>query len=246
MTKTKVLFCGGKEIGTRCFEYLVRHLETFKAEIVGVVFSSRGQSLAESAKNQGIEVYSTYAQASELDFDLILSIQHSEILPSSFLKKAKRASINLHLAPLPKYRGCNQFSFAILNQETSFAVSLHEMNERVDAGKVIFEKTFSIPENIFVEDFVKLANSQGHSLFCEKLEELLTYKAAEDSGREPELKAEGYFYKRSDIEKIKKLDLNWPKEKIERHIRATLMPGFSGPYFELHGRKIELTTSGVQ
>ena len=49
-----------------------------------------------------------------------------------------------------------------------------------------------------------------------------------------------YFYKRKDIEKIKKIDLTWSKEKVNRYIRATSMPGFNPPYTYLNGEKIEL------
>ncbi len=47
------------------------------------------------------------------------------------------------------------------------------------------------------------------------------------------------FHLRSEIHDIKKIDLSWPKEKIERHIRATMMPGFEGPYTDIGNRKIK-------
>ena len=50
-----------------------------------------------------------------------------------------------------------------------------------------------------------------------------------------------YFYKRKDIEDIKKIDLSWSKEKINRYIRATSMPGFNPPYTILNGKKTPLT-----
>ena len=36
------------------------------------------------------------------------------------------------------------------------------------------------------------------------------------------------------------IDLNWPEEKIWRHIRATSMPGFPPPYTVVNGLKINL------
>ena len=46
-----------------------------------------------------------------------------------------------------------------------------------------------------------------------------------------------YFHLRKDISKINIVDLDWPKEKIERHIRATAMPGFLGPFLDIKGTK---------
>jgi hypothetical protein len=40
------------------------------------------------------------------------------------------------------------------------------------------------------------------------------------------------------IEDLKKIDLSWNRNKIEKHIKATLMKGFEPPYFKLNGKKI--------
>jgi hypothetical protein len=40
---------------------------------------------------------------------------------------------------------------------------------------------------------------------------------------------------------IKVIDLSWDKEKIERYIRATSMPGFPPPYCIIDGRKISFS-----
>jgi len=43
---------------------------------------------------------------------------------------------------------------------------------------------------------------------------------------------------RKDINDLKKIDLSWTKEKIERHIRATYMPGFEHPFAIANKKKI--------
>ena len=43
---------------------------------------------------------------------------------------------------------------------------------------------------------------------------------------------------RKEIEKIKKVDLNWSKDRIERHIRATYMTGFEPPYMIINNQKV--------
>ncbi|MBK8442879.1 MAG: hypothetical protein IPL35_05435 [Sphingobacteriales bacterium] len=45
------------------------------------------------------------------------------------------------------------------------------------------------------------------------------------------------YHHREDIESLKKIDLNWDKEKIERHIRATFFPPFEPPYCIIEGKK---------
>jgi hypothetical protein len=46
------------------------------------------------------------------------------------------------------------------------------------------------------------------------------------------------LHMRKEMAALKVIDLNWDKEKTERHIRATSMPGFEPPYFLLNGEKV--------
>jgi methionyl-tRNA formyltransferase len=45
---------------------------------------------------------------------------------------------------------------------------------------------------------------------------------------------------RNEIDSLKKIDLNWEKEKILRYLRATSMPGFDAPYTLLNHNIIRL------
>ena len=51
------------------------------------------------------------------------------------------------MAPLPKYRGCNLFSFDIYNQEKIFGTTLHVMNSKFDSGDIISQRLFEIDPN---------------------------------------------------------------------------------------------------
>ena len=46
---------------------------------------------------------------------------------------------------------------------------------------------------------------------------------------------------KKEIATLKVIDLTWDKEKIDRHIRATSMPGFEPPYHILDGEKVYFT-----
>ncbi|MBX9448199.1 MAG: hypothetical protein KL787_00100 [Taibaiella sp.] len=101
--------------------------------------------------------------------DIIYSVQHHEILKTQHIRKARSLALNLHLAPLPEYRGCNQFSFAIMDEARSFGVSIHRIDERIDHGALLFEKRFSISPDIWVEDLYQKSVNAGIELFKETL-----------------------------------------------------------------------------
>nr|WP_236033293.1 formyltransferase family protein [Helicobacter turcicus] len=109
----------------------------------------------------------------DLEFDILFSVQYHAILKKEHINCAREIAFNLHLAPLPEYRGCNQFSFAILNADKEFGVSIHKMDEGIDSGAIAFEKRFIIPKHCFVDELVDLANAAGLTLFCENLEKML-------------------------------------------------------------------------
>ena len=50
---------------------------------------------------------------------------------------------------------------------------------------------------------------------------------------------------RREIIDIKRIDQTWPSSQILKHIRATYMPGFSPPYMEIEGVRIDLVPHWV-
>ena len=67
------------------------------------------------------------------------------------------------MAPLPEYRGCNQFSFAIVDGKKEFGTTLHKMEEGIDNGDIIAESRFDIPENCFVKELYELTYKTSRS-----------------------------------------------------------------------------------
>jgi methionyl-tRNA formyltransferase len=69
--------------------------------------------------------------------DLVFVNSYSMIVREDILAIARLGGINIHGALLPEYRGCNPIQWAILNGETQTGVTLHEMSQRIDEGRII-------------------------------------------------------------------------------------------------------------
>ena len=137
----KVIFLGAKNIGASCFEYLIENKNLLQIEIIGVLTNKRGGKILELAKNNSIKILNSLDDYLMLKtVDLAVSVQYHEILKKRHLSIAKFGTFNLHMAPMPEYRGCNQFSFAIINNEQEFGTSIHLMDEGIDSGQLFFEK----------------------------------------------------------------------------------------------------------
>lgn len=79
-----------------------------------------------------------------------------EILNAEHIGHAKNIALNLHMAPLPEYRGCNQFSFAIADNKKEFGTTIHKMDTGIDHGNILFEKRFPIQMNVGLTNYINL------------------------------------------------------------------------------------------
>ena len=202
----KIVFLGAKEIGKQCLQELFARQDTLDFALVAVGTSPRGQAVKEFCIQHKIPLLTDLNGLFELDFDILFSVQYHQILKPQHIFCAKEIALNLHLAPLPEYRGCNQFSFAILNEDKEFGVTIHQMDEGIDNGAIAFQKRFKIPKNCFVEELVELANTYGVELFSENLEKMIKgdYRLIpQDSIFSPRRE----FHKRIEIESLKHIRL---------------------------------------
>lgn len=153
---------------------------------------------------------------------------------------ARKLAINLHMAPVPEYRGCNQFSFAILDEAREFGTTIHKLDTSIDGGDIIAERRFPIDQDIRVDELYNKTFEASVTLFKSEIAKILNgeYRLVDQSSL---IDRKSSIHYRNEIDDLKKIDLSWPKEKINRHIRATLMPGFPPPYTMVDGKKIEFT-----
>lgn len=241
-TPPTLLFLGTKQIGLACLEWLHAEQARLPCSLRGVLTSDTprgGGEIRRFCTEHAIEVFDSPAAMPEADF--LISVQYHRILQPADLAKARIAAANLHMAPLPEYRGCNQFSFAILHGDTEFGTTLHRMTPGIDSGDILAERRFPIGPDLTVDELYAKTYDATLELFRASLGpflrgELTPVPQASLAATRP--RAE--FHRRNEIDALKQIDLSWPEERILRHLRATSMPGFEPPYAIIGGRKVYL------
>lgn len=242
--KNKVLFLGSKPIGHHCLKHLIEFQKKYNIEIIGVLTNNTnrlGQAdLTALCQENNIKLLFDINDILNLDCDFLISVQYHEILKKEHIQVAKKAAINLHMAPLPEYRGCNQFTFAIIDDKNEFGTTLHMMDEGIDSGDILAESRFEIPKNCFVQELYDLTYKASCELFDKHISNIFqeVYKPIPQSHYLNSRTSSIHY--RKDINEAKTIDLNWDKEKIWRHIRATSMPGFTPPYAIINDKKLNL------
>ncbi len=241
MPLKKLVFLGSKPVGYQCFSYLLEHQSHLGIEIVGLLTRLRkefgdGNDLTQLAEAHNIPVLKSLSELPKCD--ILYSVQYHEILKPGHISKARELAVNLHMAPLPEYRGANQFTFAILEGKKEFGATIHKIDSRIDHGDILFQDRFPIPENCWVDDLYQLTLRSSVSLFKTTLEKVIIgdYTATPQQQLEKEHGTSLHY--KNEMADLKIIDLAWDKEKIERTIRATSMPGFEPPYFMMDGKKV--------
>lgn len=234
---------GSKPIGYDCFKYLIEKADELDIKIAGLLTQKRSEfgndhDLSQLALQNSIPLISSLSDLPECD--IIYSVQYHEIIKQEHIDKARDIAVNLHMAPLPEYRGSNQFSFAILEDKTEFGTTIHQIDTRIDHGAILFQKRFPIPEGCWVDELYNKTYTASLALFKQTLQHVLSgnYKLLPQELLEPKYGTSLHY--RKEMAQIKLIDMNWDKEKINKHIRATSMPGFAPPHCFVNGEKVYL------
>lgn len=248
MQTKKIVFMGSKAIGAECLAYLAEHAEDMGGEVIGVLTNQKRDDAAcitDICTKHNIPLIPSLDEYLKLPHvDILISVQYHEILKKPHIEKADQIAINLHMAPVPEYRGCNQFSFAIIDGVKEFGTTIHRLEEGIDSGDIIAEKRFPIPDDIFVMDLYDMTYKHSVTLFQEQIEAIIKgditlTPQASFAGKRPTS-----IHYRNEIETIKQIDLDWPQEKIKRHVRATYFDGFEPPYTYVGDKKVYFTKEG--
>jgi len=168
MHPKRIVFLGSKPIGYECLAYLISQKDILNITIAGLLTHARKEfgnahDLNILAAEHEIPILNSLAELPECD--IIYSVQYHEVLRQEHIDKARQIAVNLHMAPLPEYRGSNQFSFAILEEKKEFGTTIHKIDSRIDHGDILFQKRFPIPENCWVHELYKLTYDASVKLF---------------------------------------------------------------------------------
>ena len=165
--------------------------------------------------------------------DLILTMAYGQIIPHELLEIPAYGCLNLHGSILPKYRGAAPIQRAIWNGETETGVTLMEMVDEMDAGKMYAIEKCSISDSDTYSDLKeKIVDC------CAKLirEQLPKYLQGELPGIEQD--ASKVTFANKILPKDEKLSLSESCHGFIRHVNA--LSDEPGGYVILDGLKLKL------
>ena len=149
--------------------------------------------------------------------DIIFSIYYRKILSKEILNIPRLGCINIHPSLLPYYRGPAPTAWALLNNEKEVGLTIHYMDEGIDAGEILVQKKVPIhPDETGFELYDKCM-SIGAELLISNFDDLIN----QDISSKPQIGRGSYYGKF-----IGKPIINWKDstQKIINQIRASAKP----------------------
>jgi methionyl-tRNA formyltransferase len=166
-----------------------------------------------------------------VDFGIIVSQQVIDYFPLGI--------VNSHFSLLPKWRGADPITFAILHGDTETGVSLMLLVEKMDEGPLLAQAPLQVPSDCTTPELTEtLVDCSDRSLAFI----LPKYIAGEIQPAQQDSKIEATYSR-----KLTKADgiIDWHKsaEQLEREIRAFV--GWPKSRSELAGQEIIITKAVV-
>ena len=196
----KVVFMGEKPLGHMCLKDL------FKRECKIIAICTRKecndlwwgeQKVRTFAENHGIPLIERRGIIS-IRPDIIISVLYPYIIEADIIESAKFC-YNLHLAPLPEYKGCNCGSHALINGDKRFGVTLHFMTSNLDNGAIIEKRYFPLSQKDTAKSLYEKAVKLGYKVWMDNIDKILKNRVVStpiiDDGSKP--------YQRNSLKKKK-------------------------------------------
>ncbi len=235
MTKQqRIVFMGTPDFASHILDQLIIN----QYNIVGVVTTpdrpaGRGYKLQESAVKKVAlkhdlpilqpeklknETFLSDLEALNADVFVVIAFR---MLPKLVWNMPKRGTFNLHASLLPQYRGAAPIHWAVINGETETGVTTFFIDEKIDTGEVISNKTCAISAEDTVGTLHDKLMYLGVDLVMETLDQI---ELNEVKTQSQESIINQFNLDLKEAHKIFKpdchIDFNNPVIKVYNHIRG--------------------------
>ena len=118
-------------------------------------------------KKQSLSENKILIKLKDFNIDLILLAGYMRILSKRFIRSFGKSIINIHPSLLPKFKGLNTFERILKKKERKTGCTVHFVNEKLDAGKIILRKFIYIDKDDDIASLKKKTQNLEYNAFSE-------------------------------------------------------------------------------
>lgn len=187
---------------------------------------------------QPVKIRKEYEFVKQLNPDVIITLAYGQIVPQGLLDIPRYGCLNLHGSLLPKYRGAAPIQYALINNDKVTGMTLMEMVDKMDAGRMYAKKEVLIDEEDNSTSLFKKMAVAAKELILESLPLYIDGKLVGEEQDESQVS----FCPTIKPEQ-EKLDLSLDVYKINGWIKG--LADHPGAYLYLDGKKIKIYKAKV-
>ena len=107
--------------------------------------------------------------------NIICLAGYMKIISKKFITSYGKKIINIHPSLLPKFKGLNTFERVLKNNEIKTGCTVHYVNEKLDSGKKIIQKSFFINKNDNIKILKQKTQKLEYRAFSEAIIKIYRY-----------------------------------------------------------------------
>lgn len=166
--------------------------------------------------------------------DLLLAVSWRYLVPRGVYERATRGAFVFHDSLLPRYRGFAPTVWAIVNGEDHTGVTLFEMVDAVDAGRIVDQRRVPIGDDDAIPDVLERVTEVYVELLAANLDALLAGTAP----RVPQDESCATYTCRRAADD-NRIDWRASTRAIHDLVRAVTRP-YPGAFTSLDGRRLRV------
>ena len=122
----------------------------------------------------------------QYDADLFISVASSIIFREELINTPKLDCINIHNAPLPKYRGMLPNFWQLYHGEKEVGITVHKIETGIDTGDIITQRYVPIEPDETLDDLIRKTKKKNAKIIIDVIEEFrnnrIQYRKMEGGG----------------------------------------------------------------
>lgn len=163
---------------------------------------------------------------------------YGRIVPVTVIDHFEHGILNIHPSALPKYRGSTPLESVILDGSASTAVSLMQLDVKMDAGAVYAQQELPNIATMTKQQLADAAGVLGAHMIIETLPQILDGSLTAQPQDESQATATKQIVKSDG-----KLDFTKSATQLEREIRA--YAGWPGSFTDINGKLAMITEAKI-
>lgn len=207
-------------------------LEVPEVEIafVCIRYDTPDQVLKKMVEERGIDLLmhpninsdEFFALMERYQVEMFVSMSFNQIFKTRLMNYPPYKTINCHAGKLPFYRGRNILNWALINDEQEFGITVHYMDEGIDTGDIILQRTFPITDEDTYQTLLETAYKECPAILVDAVRSIMDGTATRKKQRE--IHPVGMYCGRR-MAGDETLDWNQTSRQVFNFVRAICDPG---------------------